>query len=66
VPNAAGSIKYQTDTQVTLDGNSVDLNKTKLAAAENAVDYAAAVSFTTQTIRMLSTAIGGSTPSSGG
>ncbi len=64
---AATSVKYQTDTQVTLDGNSVDLGKTKVAAAANAVDYVAAVSFTSQTIRMLATAIGGgSAPSSGG
>ena len=38
---AAASVKYQTDTQVTLDGNSVDLGKTKVAAAANAVDYVA-------------------------
>jgi flagellar basal-body rod protein FlgB len=58
--SAAASVKYQTDTQATLDGNSVDLDRTKVAAAANAVDYAAAATFTTQTIRMLMTAIGSS------
>jgi flagellar basal-body rod protein FlgB len=56
---AAGAVKYQAGTSVTLDGNSVDLDQTKLAAAANAVDYAAAAAFTTQTIRMLMTAIAG-------
>ena len=47
-------------TEVTLDGNSVDLDHEKTTAAENAVDYEAAATFTTQTISMLMTAITGS------
>jgi flagellar basal-body rod protein FlgB len=53
-------VKYQTDSAVTLDGNSVDLDKEKVTAAENAVQYEAATTFTSQTIRMLMTAINGS------
>jgi flagellar basal-body rod protein FlgB len=62
LPGAAASVKYQIGTSVTLDGNSVDLNQEKVAAAENAVQYEAAATFASQTIRMLSTAINGSGP----
>jgi flagellar basal-body rod protein FlgB len=58
--NAAAAVKYQTDTSVTLDGNTVDLNRTKAAAAENAVQYEAAAAFTSQLLKMLTTAVGGS------
>jgi flagellar basal-body rod protein FlgB len=63
----ANFVKYQAGTEVTLDGNSVDLDQEKTAAAANAVQYEAAATFTTQTIRMLMTAINGSgsQPSSG-
>ncbi len=57
---AAGAVKYQAGTEVTLDGNSVDLDQEKVAAAENGVDYEAAATFATQTIRMLTVAINGS------
>lgn len=57
---AAAAVKYQADAPVTLDGNSVDLNREKVAAAENAVQYEAAATFASQIIRMLTTAIGGS------
>ena len=53
-------VKYQTGSEVTLDGNSVDLDHEKVTAAENAVQYEAAATFTSQTIRMLMTAITGS------
>jgi flagellar basal-body rod protein FlgB len=53
-------VKYQTGGEVTLDGNSVDLDHEKVTAAENAVQYEAAATFTSQTIRMLMTAIAGS------
>jgi flagellar basal-body rod protein FlgB len=56
---AAASVKYQTGTQVTLDGNSVDLNQEKVAAADNAVQYEAAATFASQTVRMLMIAING-------
>ena len=59
-PAAADFVKYQADSEVTLDGNSVDLDHEKVAAAENAVQYEAAATFTTQTIRMLMVAITGS------
>jgi flagellar basal-body rod protein FlgB len=58
----AASVKYQTGTAVTLDGNSVDLNREKTAAAENAVQYEAVAAFTSQTIRMLTVAISGTGP----
>lgn len=58
----AASVKYQADTPVTLDGNSVDLDQEKVMAAENAVQYEAAASFASQIIRMLLVAINGSGP----
>jgi flagellar basal-body rod protein FlgB len=57
---AARFVKYQADSEVTLDGNSVDLDKVKVTAAANAVQYEAAATFTTQAVRMLMTAITGS------
>jgi flagellar basal-body rod protein FlgB len=57
-------VKYQTGNSVTLDGNSVDLNYEKLAAAENALDYEAATNFTGQIVSMLMTAIKGSSSGS--
>jgi len=60
---AAAYIKYQTGTEVTLDGNSVDLDHEKVNAAENAVQYEAAATFASQTIRMLMIAITGSASS---
>lgn len=59
-------VKYQTGGEVTLDGNSVDLDHEKVTAAENAVQYEAAATFTSQTIRMLMIAITGSGSSSSG
>lgn len=56
----AGAVKYQTGSEVTLDGNSVDLDLEKAQAAANGLDYEAVATFTTQTLRMLSTAINGS------
>lgn len=62
---AASAVKYQIGTQVSLDGNSVDLDYEKTAAAANAVDYEAVASFATLTLKMLSIAINGS-PGQGG
>ena len=59
-PAAAASVKYQSGTSVTLDGNSVDLNQEKVAAADNAVQYEAAATFASQIVRMLTIAINGS------
>jgi flagellar basal-body rod protein FlgB len=61
-------VKYQSGGEVTLDGNSVDLDHEKVTAADNAVQYEAATTFTSQTIRMLMIAItgSGSSQSSGG
>ncbi|HWB51621.1 MAG TPA: flagellar basal body rod protein FlgB [Stellaceae bacterium] len=60
-------VKYQTGSEVTLDGNSVDLDHEKVTAAENAVQYEAAATFASQTVRMLMIAITGSgSQSSGG
>ena len=61
-------VKYQTGSEVTLDGNSVDLDHEKVNAAENGVQYEAAATFASQTIRMLMIAITGSasSQSSGG
>jgi flagellar basal-body rod protein FlgB len=65
-PNAAvkRAVKYQGNAPVSLDGNSVDLNVEKLQAAENALDYEAAVNFTSQIVSMLMTAIKGSSSGS--
>jgi flagellar basal-body rod protein FlgB len=60
IGQAAAGVKYQTDAAVTLDGNSVDLNQEKVAAGENAVQYEAAASFASQTVKMLTVAINGS------
>jgi flagellar basal-body rod protein FlgB len=57
--DGAGAVKYQADPSVTLDGNSVDLNQEKATAAENAVQYEAAAAFTSQLLKMLTTAVGG-------
>jgi flagellar basal-body rod protein FlgB len=64
MPAAAAAVKYRVDGAVTLDGNSVDLNREKVLAAENAVHYQAATAFVTQMIRMLTTAVGGSAAAS--
>lgn len=69
VPDAAaGYVKYQSGSEVTLDGNSVDLDHEKVTAAENAVQYEAAATFASQTVRMMMIAItgSGSSQSSGG
>jgi len=63
---AAGSVKYQIGTPVTLDGNSVDLSQEKVAAAENAVQYEAAATFASQVVRMMTIAINGSAPQQSG
>ena len=61
LPSAAAAlVKYQSGTPVTLDGNSVDLNQEKVAAADNAVQYEAAATFASQIVRMLTIAINGS------
>jgi flagellar basal-body rod protein FlgB len=53
-------VKYQTGSEVTLDGNSVDLDHEKVTAAENAVQYQAAATFASQMVRMMMIAITGS------
>lgn len=58
----AASLKYQAGSPVTLDGNSVDLDREKVMAAENAVQYEAAAGFASQIIRMLMVAINGAGP----
>lgn len=58
--DASQFVKYQTGTEVTLDGNSVDLDHEKVNAAENAVQYEAAATFASQTVRMMMIAITGS------
>ena len=63
----AAAMKYQVGTPVTLDGNSVDLNQEKVAAAENALQYEAAATFTSQLVKMMTIAINGTgTQSTGG
>jgi flagellar basal-body rod protein FlgB len=57
---ASSAVKYQIGGPVTLDGNSVDLDYEKRAAAENAVQYEAVANFTSQMVTMLMTAIKGS------
>jgi flagellar basal-body rod protein FlgB len=57
---AAQYVKYQTGSEVTLDGNSVDLDTEKVNAAANAVQYEAATTFVSQTVRMMMIAITGS------
>jgi flagellar basal-body rod protein FlgB len=68
-PNAVASpapnaVKYQIGGSVTLDGNSVEINREKTEAAENAVQYEAAATFTSQVIKMMTTAMGGAGPAS--
>ena len=57
---AAQYVKYQAGNEVTLDGNSVDLDHEKVTAADNAVQYEAATTFASQTVRMMMIAITGS------
>lgn len=66
VASLGTAVKYQAGTTVTLDGNSVDLNREKSEAAANAVQYEAAASFTSQIIKMLNTAVGGAAGSAAG
>jgi flagellar basal-body rod protein FlgB len=54
---AAAAVKYQIGNPVTLDGNSVDVNQEKVAAAENALQYEAAATFASQMVKMMMTAI---------
>lgn len=65
---AAQAVKYQVDSSVTLDGNSVNLDHEKAAAAANGVQYEAAATFASQFLRMLTTAVGesGAQSSAGG
>jgi flagellar basal-body rod protein FlgB len=56
---APAAVKYQ-DGSVSLDGNSIDLDREKTEAAENAVQYEAAATFTSQMVKMLTTAVGAS------
>jgi flagellar basal-body rod protein FlgB len=65
-PSASAFVKYETGNEVTLDGNSVDLDHSKVTAAANSVQYEAVATFTSQTIRMLMTAITGSGSQSSG
>ena len=61
VPDTAAQfVKYQANNEVTLDGNSVDLDHEKVTAADNAVQYEAATTFASQTVRMMMIAITGS------
>lgn len=53
-------VKYQADTEVTLDGNSVDLDQEKVTAGQNAVQYEAAATFASQMVRLMMVAITGS------
>jgi flagellar basal-body rod protein FlgB len=62
----AGAVKYQAGTEVTLDGNSVNLDMEKTQAAANGLDYEAVATFTTQTLRMLSIAVNGGPGQTGG
>ena len=64
--SAAQFVKYQAGSEVTLDGNSVDLDHEKVTAADNAVQYEAATTFASQTVRMMMIAITGSASQSGG
>jgi flagellar basal-body rod protein FlgB len=57
---ASEFVKYETGNEVTLDGNSVDLDHEKVASAGNAVQYEAAATFASQTMRMMMIAITGS------
>jgi flagellar basal-body rod protein FlgB len=63
---AQNEVKYQTGTQVTIDGNSVDLDLEKREAATNAVQYEAAATLATGRINLLMTAIRGTTAASSG
>jgi flagellar basal-body rod protein FlgB len=64
--DAATAVKYQAGVEVTLDGNSVDIEQQKRAAAENAIDYEAATTFASLKIKMLLTAINGSSVQANG
>lgn len=63
---AQNQVKYQTGTQVTIDGNSVDLDLEKREAATNAVQYEAAATLATGRINLLMTAIRGTTAAGSG
>jgi flagellar basal-body rod protein FlgB len=59
---AGGSdaLAYRTASQPSMDGNTVDTQVEQAAFASNAIHYQASLSFITAQIRMMRTAITGS------
>ena len=53
------SLKYRTETQSSLDGNTVDMDVERAAFAENTVQYEALLTFINGRLRTMQNAIQG-------
>ncbi len=56
---AAAFVGYQQGNSVRLDGNTVDMNREQSAFAKNSIQYEAALTFLTERIKTLNSAITG-------
>lgn len=56
---AAGFVKYRTELQSAVDGNTVNMDVERAAFAENALRYEASVTFINGMLRSMNTALTG-------
>ena len=56
---AAGFVGYQQGNSERLDGNTVDMNRAQMNFAQNSVQYEADLTFLTQRIKLINSAITG-------
>lgn len=56
---AGARLLYRTETQSSVDGNTVDMDVERAAFAENAVQYEAGITFVNQMLRHIQSALQG-------
>jgi flagellar basal-body rod protein FlgB len=56
---AGAKLLYRTETQSSVDGNTVDMDVERAAFAENAVQYEAGITFINQMLRHIQSALQG-------
>ena len=56
---AGAKLLYRTETQSSVDGNTVDMDVERAAFAENAVQYEAGITFVNQMLRNIQSALQG-------
>ncbi len=54
---AGASLRYRTETQSSVDGNTVDMDVERAAFAENALQYEAGIAFINQVLRNIQSAL---------